>query len=605
MAHRTRHIYLTTRSCARPARLAVLAVLAAGLALSSRGRLVEATSRGRSLISPRTLPATDVVHMGVFAVAMQRLPGRFDAKNVGGDYSNHACVASSESQNLDGKSTQLKPTKTSLPHTSLLMSCTKDTSRLTRGVPRLNPLRVAVLAVLAVGLMALSRSQGGEGLVDAAAAVPAAQRSSLIGSRRFAAAFASLAYISTSFSLPRLRWRSKLRLGMVTILMSSMMQTCNSGDYCGPGEYCYTSAPSGSCYINGYCKSCYSGRYIEGSSYDVRTCKNCPTGKTTNGGTLDSSDDCMKCKSGYYCRSNDCSFHGGISCRACPKGWWGGGSSSSSARDSCNECAAGKFSNEDAQGFSTKLGTDIPTCKNCPAGKFQDNTHSSDCKTCASGKTHMKTGSKVATDCESCSDPVAQVLGAGTSLDTWGKDLSSKSELAIYSTSTEIYCTTKETTTEDPFIAVVDHIKSDGAYNGVSAIYEIRVKGLAQESTPAFVSHTANTSLKLAQPHGIPVGSPILCQVRARFQHEQTPNMIGEDVCSWSSWHDLAATTRSVQPFPMKRLDHENKLLFDACGGYKVEVTGVNFDKDETVDLLFFAETTGTTTWENYGKNQV
>ena len=62
-----------------PVRLAVFAVMIAGLPGSSRGGLVEASSAS---ISRRRLPDTAIVLMGVFIAVMQRIPGLSEASHI-------------------------------------------------------------------------------------------------------------------------------------------------------------------------------------------------------------------------------------------------------------------------------------------------------------------------------------------------------------------------------------------------------------------------------------------------------------------------------------------------------------------------------------------
>ena len=192
--------------------------------------------------------------------------------------------------------------------------------------------------------------------------------------------------------------------------------------------------------------------------------------------------------------------------------------------------------------------------------------------------------------------------------DGWGHDLSAESEIIVYPTSSNIYCTLKDTDTGNPTLAPFAHNDST-TYAGVNSVYEIRIKGHATNA--AAQNHTESTPLVLTAPLDLDVGATLLCEMRSRFVKTSDPDSISLDVCAWSAeWHELATSTRTVQGFPLERMDHNDPNLLHACGHSSadpmiVKLTGVNFVKGEAVDMLFYAEKTGQTSWDQFGKNQV
>ena len=91
------------------------------------------------------------------------------------------------------------------------------------------------------------------------------------------------------------------------------------------------------------------------------------------------------CSANTYCAPSSCRRRGGFrcNCQPCPSGK----TSSKGAWDisQCTGCSKGKY-------YVSS------TCKNCPAGKYQQYTGQTECKVCACGKY----SSSAATSCTSC-----------------------------------------------------------------------------------------------------------------------------------------------------------------------------------------------------------
>lgn len=218
---------------------------------------------------------------------------------------------------------------------------------------------------------------------------------------------------------------------------------CNLGYY-APGSSCEI-CPAGS-----YCPSgatlatkCPAGQYSdEGAS----TCTACPapyttgaagTGKTINGcsvflkqGEYVSNGKVTTCPAGYYCLGGTTYYdnNGATECPAgsyCPAGksepiqcptdapYSRAGAKSA---DECFSCSPGTYRDETV--------TECTTCpvghycengqkKECPAGRYNDQTGQSSCQKCPGGTYNAKTGQTQCTECPDINDHMATKYPAG------------------------------------------------------------------------------------------------------------------------------------------------------------------------------------------------
>ncbi|XP_035682322.1 uncharacterized protein LOC118419823 [Branchiostoma floridae] len=103
-----------------------------------------------------------------------------------------------------------------------------------------------------------------------------------------------------------------------------------------------------------------------------------PPAETPPDGSASDTITCEACQDGYKCVNGDEVEE------ICPAG-----TRSRSDGTSCDQCAAGEFS--DATGSTT--------CEQCPAGQFNTQSGSSSCQPCPAGKYSSSTGS---TECQAC-----------------------------------------------------------------------------------------------------------------------------------------------------------------------------------------------------------
>ena len=212
--------------------------------------------------------------------------------------------------------------------------------------------------------------------------------------------------------------------------------TCESAG-CGPGTYCWNTNPDTdpSAVADYQCFSCTEGKYTPQSNY--KSCVDCEEGKTSGAGarscyeplecipgqvrlggicadctpgtysTEVNSLSCLKCFAGRYtpyvkstqcfdCPTGRYGFLDSIAaheCEFCPSGWTsknqvGGISTDSEAYlTACEECPPGQY------------GSNSGHCVDCPAGRFQPNSRSTDCAYCVAGK-YSNSGASVCTDCD-------------------------------------------------------------------------------------------------------------------------------------------------------------------------------------------------------------
>jgi hypothetical protein len=143
-----------------------------------------------------------------------------------------------------------------------------------------------------------------------------------------------------------------------------LLQDCSAGEYtanqacikCETGRYAPTAQ-------RGACIGCYAGDFV-----NYKT-----------GGTV-----CMPCPAGTY--SLDFSFAVGGNCTHCAVGKWAPSRSSS-----CQDCAAGRFTNT----------TRSSSCTDCPAGRKQPALGARGCVDCTPGRYRASTGEKSCLNCQS------------------------------------------------------------------------------------------------------------------------------------------------------------------------------------------------------------
>lgn len=135
---------------------------------------------------------------------------------------------------------------------------------------------------------------------------------------------------------------------------------------------------------NGQCYSCQKGRYQDQTGKLV--CKDCDTSaiQTTQAEESDSPDDCTSCVSQGFltatvilqgscslCQPGKYVSEAKDSCILCPNGYH-----RSTSETICSACPVGKFTKQ----ISDNDGT--PPCQNCAAGKYTDEEGQPECKDC-------------------------------------------------------------------------------------------------------------------------------------------------------------------------------------------------------------------------------
>ena len=145
---------------------------------------------------------------------------------------------------------------------------------------------------------------------------------------------------------------------------------CQEWDICSTGQK-VSVLPS--LETNRACVTCDTGMYMPDSRNELQVCKFCPAGKTYS-----NRDTCNNCANGKYQLDDELVTTG--SCKTCVKGkHW-------TARDTaCGICAAGTYQNLNNPGMTD--------CKDCDAGRYliddsvdaANHVAEADCLFCAAG----------------------------------------------------------------------------------------------------------------------------------------------------------------------------------------------------------------------------